>query len=294
MGVEPTKLTARILGWSSSASTATLSPCNTLNTPSGSPAFFNNSARATASDGSFSEGLQTKVLPQASATGNIHIGTMAGKLNGVMPATTPKGWRSATESTPRPTLSLYSPLSSCGMPQANSTTSNPRAILPFASDRILPCSAVMIAASVSVAASTRARKRNSTRARTCGGVADQAGKASAAAAIAASASSREASATRPITAPVAGLNTSAKRPEVPATCMPFTKCAMSRTVLLMPGLRRAIRPRIAALSLHGWVRADCCPASRRRAPVSPSSRSGRSSAPHRCHRPWAAALRDPR
>ena len=31
-----------------------------------------------------------KQLPQASATGNIHIGTMAGKLNGVIPATTPK------------------------------------------------------------------------------------------------------------------------------------------------------------------------------------------------------------
>jgi len=29
----------------------------------------------------------------AIATGNIHIGTMAGKLNGVMPATTPSGKR---------------------------------------------------------------------------------------------------------------------------------------------------------------------------------------------------------
>ena len=38
----------------------------------------------------------TKQLPQASATGIIHSGTMAGKLNGVMPATTPAagGWRS--------------------------------------------------------------------------------------------------------------------------------------------------------------------------------------------------------
>jgi allophanate hydrolase subunit 1 len=27
------------------------------------------------------------------ARGNIHIGTMAGKLNGVIPATTPSGWR---------------------------------------------------------------------------------------------------------------------------------------------------------------------------------------------------------
>ena len=34
-----------------------------------------------------------KVLPQAIAMGNIHNGTMAGKLNGVMPAQTPTGWR---------------------------------------------------------------------------------------------------------------------------------------------------------------------------------------------------------
>jgi hypothetical protein len=31
------------------------------------------------------------VLPQAIATGNIHIGTIAGKLNGVIPAQTPTG-----------------------------------------------------------------------------------------------------------------------------------------------------------------------------------------------------------
>jgi hypothetical protein len=33
------------------------------------------------------------VLPVAMALPNIHIGTMAGKLKGVMPATTPSGWR---------------------------------------------------------------------------------------------------------------------------------------------------------------------------------------------------------
>jgi cytosine deaminase len=52
---------------------------------------------------------------------------MAGKLNGVMPATTPSGWRSEYMSMPVPTFSVYSPFSSCGMPQANSTTSSPRA-----------------------------------------------------------------------------------------------------------------------------------------------------------------------
>ena len=46
-----------------------------------------------AADGSFSEGFRMNVLPQAMALPNIHIGTMAGKLNGVIPATTPSGWR---------------------------------------------------------------------------------------------------------------------------------------------------------------------------------------------------------
>jgi hypothetical protein len=56
-------------------------------------------------DGSRSLGLRTKVLPQAMATGNIHIGTMAGKLNGVMPATTPSASRKEKVSTPAETWS---------------------------------------------------------------------------------------------------------------------------------------------------------------------------------------------
>ena len=44
-----------------------------------------------AAEGSRSEGFRMKALPQMSAMGNIHMGTMAGKLNGVMPATTPRG-----------------------------------------------------------------------------------------------------------------------------------------------------------------------------------------------------------
>ena len=45
-----------------------------------------SSAISIDADGSRSLGLSTNVLPQAMATGYIHIGTMAGKLNGVMPA----------------------------------------------------------------------------------------------------------------------------------------------------------------------------------------------------------------
>ncbi|MGT4706408.1 hypothetical protein PDB2_05768 [Pseudomonas aeruginosa] len=33
-----------------------------------------------------------KVLPLAMASGYIHSGTFAGKLKGVIPATTPIGW----------------------------------------------------------------------------------------------------------------------------------------------------------------------------------------------------------
>ena len=106
IGVDPTKLTAAMSGCSSSRSTATLSPCTTLKHPAGSPALASSSAISSDADGSFSLGLSTNVLPQASALANIHIGTIAGKLNGVMPATTPSGWRIEYTSTPVAACSL--------------------------------------------------------------------------------------------------------------------------------------------------------------------------------------------
>src|SRR5262245_14012673 len=104
-GVEPTNDTAATRGESSSASTATLSPCTTLNTPSGSPASAHSSAMSCDADGSRSLGLRTKVLPHAIGTGCIQHGTITGKLNGVIPATTPGGWRKLYESTPVDTWS---------------------------------------------------------------------------------------------------------------------------------------------------------------------------------------------
>ena len=86
IGVEPTKLTAAMSGWSRRASTATLSPWTTLNTPSGRPASAYSWAMKLDADGSRSLGLSTNVFPVAIAIGCIHSGTMAGKLNGVMPA----------------------------------------------------------------------------------------------------------------------------------------------------------------------------------------------------------------
>ena len=94
---EPTKPIALTRGSVSSASTASLSPLTTLSTPAGSPASTSSSASRIGTDGSRSDGLRMKALPQASAGANFHIGIMAGKLNGVMPATTPSGWRSEIE-----------------------------------------------------------------------------------------------------------------------------------------------------------------------------------------------------
>ena len=90
-GVEPTKLTLWMPGCTRIASTATLSPWTTLKTPSGRPASFRSWAKNIEAEGSFSEGFRMNVLPHAMALENIHMGTIAGKLNGVIPATTPSG-----------------------------------------------------------------------------------------------------------------------------------------------------------------------------------------------------------
>ena len=162
IGVEPTNEIAATPAWVSSASTDSLSPCTTLNTPSGSPASAHSSATYCEAEGSRSDGLSTNVLPVAMATGYIHIGTIAGKLNGVIPTQTPSGWRKENRSTPRETWSENSPLSSEGMPQANSMTSRPRCTSPAASDSTLPCSSEMISAICWVRALTSSRKLNST------------------------------------------------------------------------------------------------------------------------------------
>ena len=99
-----------------------------------------SSARRSGTEGSRSDGLRMKALPQASAGPAFHSGIIAGKLNGVMPATTPSGWRIEWTSMPVPALSVNSPLSRCGMPAANSTTSRPRWMSPLASGTVLPCS----------------------------------------------------------------------------------------------------------------------------------------------------------
>ena len=210
-GVEPTKETAATSGWSRRASTASASPWTTVKTPSGRPASRHRSATRPVGEGSRSEGLSTKALPQAMATGYIHMGTITGKLNGVMPATTPRGWRTDEASTPVETSSLNSPFSRWGMPQANSTTSMPRATSPRASSRTLPCSAVTAAARSSRWRSHSSRKAKRIRLRAVSDVSRHASAAAAAPVTAASTSAREARTTSADWRPVAGSKTGAVR-----------------------------------------------------------------------------------
>ena len=105
---------------------------------------------------------------------------------------------------PVETFSEKPPLSRCGMPQANSTTSRPRATSPAASEATLPCSLVMSAASSAVWLLTSSRKANRTVARLASETRPQDFAASFAAATASSTSAGEAKSTAPVTCPVAG------------------------------------------------------------------------------------------
>ena len=55
------------------------------------PASSNNSAKRLAINGVRSDGFNTKGFPVTIAIGNIQQGTIIGKLNGVIPPTTPIG-----------------------------------------------------------------------------------------------------------------------------------------------------------------------------------------------------------
>ena len=203
------------------ASTDTLSPLITCNTPSGRPASFISAASINGTVGARSDGFRINALPQASAGPIFHMGIIAGKLNGVIPAATPKGWRMEYMSMPGPAESVNSPFSICGAPMQYSITSSPRWISPLASGMVLPCSDDNASASASISRFSRRTMSIMTRARRCGLVAPHLTCAIAASATAASSSATDASATRACTSPVAGLNTSANLPDVPATRLPL-------------------------------------------------------------------------
>ena len=68
----------------------------TLNTPAGMPARWASSPSARAESGVSLAGLHTKAHPAARAGPALRVIIELGKFHGVMPATTPTGWRITT------------------------------------------------------------------------------------------------------------------------------------------------------------------------------------------------------
>src|SRR6202011_3823896 len=89
-----------------------------------------------------------KLLPHAIANGNIHIGTIPGKLKGVIPTQTPSGWRMVLQSIPGETSLSESPIIRLGIPQANSTIWMARRSARRASTAVFPASRVSTRASL--------------------------------------------------------------------------------------------------------------------------------------------------
>src|SRR6476661_10856719 len=203
--LEPTNDTARTRGSVSNWSTVLFAPCTRFSTPGGIPASCASSTMRAAVRGTLSDGFRTKVLPQAMASGNIHNGTMMGKLNGVMPTHTPTGYRVDQLSTEVPTRSTVSPIINVGAPHANSMHSIPRSKEPCASSRVLPFSSVMRPTSSCAFASSSSRNLKSTLQRCTIGVLLQDGNALCAASTAAEISSDVQRGISATASPVAGL-----------------------------------------------------------------------------------------
>jgi len=93
--VEPVKAILSTRGSRTSAMpTLPPGPVTTLNTPSGTPASWQISAKRSAVSGVWDAGLITIVLPAASAGAIFQDESRKGKFQGTMAPTTPTGWRS--------------------------------------------------------------------------------------------------------------------------------------------------------------------------------------------------------
>ena len=135
---------------------------------------------------------------------------------------------------PVDTFSLKAPLVRCGKPVASSTTSWPRMISPMASESTLPCSAVMISANSPRRSLSSSRNLKITACRLAMDIPPHTFAALAADAMVASISSWLASATWPVTSPVAGLYTAAVLPEADGASLPSIQWLMSFSDMCVP------------------------------------------------------------
>ena len=140
------------------------------------------------------------------AIGNIHIGTMAGKLNGVIPATTPSGCRIEYASTPGGDVLREPALEQVRDPAGELDHLEPAGDLARRVGGHLAVLGADQRGQLGLPRRGAARgTRTSRSARLVSDVSRQPGQAPAAAATAASTSAAEAKSTVPVTCPVAGL-----------------------------------------------------------------------------------------
>ncbi len=92
LAVEPVSVTVEQLGCPSSAAPVSPpGPVTTLSTPGGSPASTSASAIRSAVNGVLLDGLRTMVFPPTSAGAIFRVTVAAGKFQGVIATTTPRG-----------------------------------------------------------------------------------------------------------------------------------------------------------------------------------------------------------
>src|SRR5687768_10760049 len=161
-------------------------------------------------------------LPSAMALGMVQLGTMMGKLNGTMEATTPSGTCSVRHSTPLLTSST-SPVISCGKEQANSVSSMHFSTSATDSPMVLPFSCEHRRASSGSCFSSKVLYRKKTCTLSFIGVRDQAGNAKWAAATALSRSAFDDNGTVDNSCPSMGEITGIVRPASGSTNLPPIK-----------------------------------------------------------------------
>ena len=195
-------------GWSQMPSTISRPPLTMLMTPGGMSHCSSSLNIARVESGTCSDGLTMMQLPVATAKGRNQSGTIAGKLNGVIAATTPSGWRKTVGVDVGRDL-----LEAVAHHQRRGAARDLDALdpAPHAAARLVDRLAVLgrdRPRDLLAVRSSSSTNRNIDRARTTTGVSRQAGKAFAAACTAASRSARVESGVFAITEPTAGLWTS--------------------------------------------------------------------------------------
>ena len=125
---EPTNETASTPSESRRALTASCAPWTRLTTPGGIASMLGDELHdPLGRERILLRGLQhDRRCRRRCANGMNQSGTIAGKLNGVIAATTPTGWLKLSTSIPRETPSSTSPFRRCGAAMAASTDSIPR------------------------------------------------------------------------------------------------------------------------------------------------------------------------